>query len=464
VRRLVRLLLSRTLAIALMVALAAILALASLVPDDLAPARREELRRARPAALFLAEALRPGSLTRSPGFVALAALVFASTAASTVDRARRELARRRAGRPPGLERFRAARVVTLPAPPSEALAAARRALPRGAWTVLDEGEGALRASRGGAGFLGSLAFHAGILVTLAGITASALTRASGELMLVEGFPVGLGRGAVVHESPPGAFAPLAGTEVAIRDFSAEYQGAFTATDVSAVFEARRPGAPPREEVVRVNQGTWLDDAQLTLHRYGFAPGLAVRAGDGQVLAEGVAILTVLPPGTEDGLPLADGSELRLRLFPDYVPRRDGSPASRSALPEAPVLEVRRVVGGREVGRGLVARGAEAAVGGVTVRFDDVRYWAEFLVGRDRGLWAFGAGCLLVAAGLAVRFGFDPRAVRIAAAPAGGGSRLELVSSARWFPALNEERAERLAGLIAAAGGGTVAAPIAEEDA
>ena len=38
------------------------------------------------------------------------------------------------------------------------------------------------------------------------------------------------------------------------------------------------------------------------------------AGEGgRTLAEGTAVLRVVPPGTEDGLPLEDGSELRIAL-------------------------------------------------------------------------------------------------------------------------------------------------------
>ncbi len=434
-----------------MVAMAGVLALASLVPEpDLAPGRIEDLRRARPVAAFIVERLRPAAVARSPAFLLLPGMVFFSTAWSVMERIGQELRRRRGRALEPLERFRVRRELDARQPPEVALAAARDQVERSGLRIQasrrEDQEGHLLvASRGPLGFVGSIVFHFGLLLVLVGVAVSSATRANAELMLVEGFPVELGPEAVVHATRPTAFETLRGTKVSIRDFAAEFTRGFQPVDFASVFEVTQGGAR-REEVVRVNEPVWLEDFQLTLHRYGFAPELVVTNRLGHEILAGASILTVLPPGTEDALALPDGSELRIALFPDHF-LRGGKDASRSLAAVNPVLGVRWVRTGAEVRRARVGVGGEADLGDIRVSFPALRYWADFLVGRDLGLWwiAFGAG--LVSLGLGARFLFDPQTIHITATPRRGGTSLVVSVSARYFPALNEERAERLCGRI-----------------
>ncbi len=458
-RRLVRFLLSRTVAIALMLAMAFFLALSSLVPEpDLEPERLDELRRTRPVAVFLVERLHPSEVARSPGFVALAALVFLSTAFSVQERVRAEIARRRRGETVRPERFRAARTVVVPADEGAALEAARDVVGRGWFRAAAPSDAAagLYLARGQVGFAGSIVFHVGLLVVMAGIAVSARTRANGELLLVEGHPTPVGPGTIVRATRPEAFRALAGATFAIRDFTAEYDRRSSPVDFAAIFDVRDGDGPLRSEVVRVNQGISVRDFQFTLYRYGFAPELSVRAAGGRPLAEGTAILTVIPPGRRDRLALDDGSELDLAFFPDLA-LRGGEPVSRSLRLVAPALDARHLVRGAEEARAFVRLGRDEKLGGLSVRLEGVRYWADFQVSRDLGLPWVAIGSALVASGLALRFLFDPRTVTVSVASGEGGTRVELTATARWFPALNEERASALAGRIAERLGGRVAA-------
>jgi hypothetical protein len=458
VPRLLRPLFSRTTAIALMLAMAFFLALSSVVPEpDLAPERLAELRASRPVAVFLVERLRPDRVVRSPVFLGLAGWIFLSTAWSVVDRVRSEVRRRRLRPAPVPERFRVEGALEVASPPREAVDGVRAELRTRRYRLepADAGAATVVATRGSGGFAGSIVFHVGILVVMVGVAVSARTRVNGEVMLVEGYPLALGPGAVARATREEALLPLMGTTASIRDFTATYERGFMPVDFAAILEVRRPGEPDRASVVRVNEGVSTRGFQLTLHRYGFAPELRVTGGDGRRLADGVAILRLVPPGIEDGLALEDGSELVLALYPDHVDR-DGSPATRSMYPIAPVLAVRHVVRGEEVARGLVARGEAATIGALRVSFVGLRYWADFVLGRDGGLWGIAAGSALVALGLGLRFLLDPQLVRVVATAAPGGTRLDILVSARYFPALNVDRAraiERgLAARIRAAGG------------
>src|SRR5512133_948977 len=173
-RKLLRLLLSRTGAAGALGILAVLLALAALVPD---PERAADLAGRQPWLASLLERLRPAEVARSPVVVALAAWVAAAIVASMVTRIRAHLRGPRDGELPPLERFKVERRLRVAASLDDAerrvRAAARRAgFPPGA---------ALGGARGGFGFWGSVAFHAGLLLVLLGVVLSARARFGGEL-------------------------------------------------------------------------------------------------------------------------------------------------------------------------------------------------------------------------------------------------------------------------------------------
>jgi cytochrome c biogenesis protein ResB len=87
------------------------------------------------------------------------------------------------------------------------------------------------------------------------------------------------------------------------------------------------------------------------------------------------------------------------------------------------------------------------VNGYRVAFDDLALWADFLVGRDPGLPWFAAGALLGILGLVARFARSEQAWQVALRAAGEGADVDVTISARYFPALLEERAERIAAAL-----------------
>lgn len=432
-----------------MSATAVLLALASFAPDPGEP-RFEELRRRAPARAWILERLEPRRFTTSPAFLALPGYIALSVAASMWQRASARLRTRRA--PPEIERFAVRRTMTLGEAPGPAAERVRDAVRSAGFPRASAAGGELHGRRGALGFLGSMAFHAGLLATMVGIGLSAVGRFSGEVVLTEGFPVRLGPATVRAATPPDGAARLGGTTVAIRSVSVEFapevrqalpDSRTGMVDVSAVLDAERDGASPGRFFLSVNAPASLDGHQLSIHRYGFAPEIRATDPEGRVRTDAVAVLQVIPPGAEDAVALDGGGELRLRFYPDWAPR-GAEPASRSPLPVRPVLAWRWMQGGREVASGLVPRGGAAEAGGYRIAFPSLRYWLELLVSRDPGLPWFTLGALLGVGGLALRFGWHEQSWRATLRPDGAGTRLELVLSARYFPALLEERAERVA--------------------
>ncbi|MBW2733958.1 MAG: cytochrome c biogenesis protein ResB [Deltaproteobacteria bacterium] len=439
---------SRRVAVILILIMALVLGLASLVPQvDLADtARIAELKQKRPLMAFLVLHLRPEGIARSPFFLVLPGLVFFSTAYSIFLRSRTELRRRRQKKPLGLQRFKVERSLELSCSPEQALEATHAVLKKGRFKLAVTSEHTstepLVAFRGDLGLTGSLMFHVGLLVLLFGLPISAVYRASGEVMVAEGFPSTLSERNIVQASNKAAMSPLHGVTVSVRDFSAEFSRGYAPVDYAMVFGVLRPGEPSSSQVVRVNQPVEVEGFLFTLHRYGFAPELEVKDATGKVLTAGTAILRVMPPGTEDLLTLQGGDTLKLALYPDHA-LRHGRSVSRSLSPVSPVLKITHLRGGKALAQGRVSRGEVSAIGGLRIRFSSLGYWAHFLVTRDPGLWFFTLASALITLGLAIRFLLDPQVAQIQLVEAPGGVHLNLVLSARYFPALMEERAKRL---------------------
>jgi cytochrome c biogenesis protein ResB len=430
-----------------MLAMAVVLGLASLAPDleSLGPQAAARVRAERPVAAWIGANLRPQQVARGPLFLAACAYLFLGVAVSVVQRVKAHRFGRRAGARAGAERFRVQREILVGAPPERAKGAARRVLAAARYSVREPADGspAVEGWKGETGFFGSIAFHVGLLVLLVGAGASSLTRWNGEMLLTEGFPAPFAPSAMHNVSRRDGFPDLSGYELAIRDFVADYSAQGTPVDFAALLSVRRDGVPVREAPVRVNQAFAWRGIQLTLHRYGFAPEIVATDPEGARRVDSVNVLQVLPPGREDAVRIRGGGELRVRLFPDYATLR-GEPASRSLRPRQPVIAFRWLeADGRERAAGRVARGQAVADNGYTVAFPALSYWAGFQVSRDAGLAFLAVGSLVGTIGLALRLAFPDQSVRVEWEAWENGTRLRVLASTRFFPALHEEQVGRL---------------------
>ncbi len=433
-RKLLRLLLTRSYAAGALALLAVIVGLAALVPDADA---LEALGRRHPLAAWALGRLRPAEVAHSPVLWLIAGYVAVAIAASMVTRIRARRAGARAG-PPPLQRFVVRKVVRLAAPPAEAERRVREAVRVAGF---GPGEG-LAGGTGAAGFWGSMAFHAGLLFALAGVVLSARLRFEGEFVLAEGFPMGLTPEAFVRASPPDAIRKLPPTRLVVSDVTASYERGTQLTDVSAVVTVEHPRVAPASHFVSVNVPLDVEGLELTVQSYGYAPELRVTDAAGRVRVDGNVVLRILPPGTEDAVLLGDGGVLKVQLYPDHVLDR-GEDATRSLAALSPVLRFRWYEGERLVADGRVPRGGEARVGPYTVAFPDLVRWLRLYVVRDPGVLWFAIGGALGALGLGLRLLLYEQAWRARLEPAEGGTAVDVAVSCRYYPARLEQRAAQL---------------------
>jgi len=438
-RALLRALSSRPAAMCVMGAAALALGLATFLPSVDLAANPQALAD-RPIARFLVEHLALQRLVEGPAFLAAIVYLGAAIGLSIVHRLRTFVRRGAAAGPAG--RFRVERRFVVDAPVDAARDRIAGALRRAGYRIVDTAAPTIEGSRGTAGFFGSIAFHASLLVVLAGAATSAMTRTSGEILLAEGFPAPLVHSSFHSIQHPERLPQWPERSLTIRDFSADYSRTGTNVDFALVLSLLRGGAVERESVVRVNHGMAVDGLDLALHRYGFAPEIGAHE-EGRERLGAVGALQLIPPGREDALPLEGGGELRVRLYPDFT-LRGGTPASRSPVPRDPVIEFDWVESaGDIVASGRVRLGEEVKVAGRTVRFESLNYWASFLGTRDDGMWLLLLGSLLGTAGLILRFACPDRSVRVHLAPRAEGTSATLVAATRCFPALHEESIDEL---------------------
>lgn len=422
-----------------------VLSLSALVPEsELSdPARAEALRVRRPVAWWVARNLRPQEVARSPFFLVLPAFLFLGIGVSVVQRSRQLRRAVSSGLSPGSSRFRVERALDLPLPPEEA---ARRLVEEARRAGFEEVRAApclWEGGRGRVGFAGSLAFHVGLLLVLAGVVASALTRLTGEILLTEGFETPLRPESMLTLSGSGRLPDLSGCTLLMTDLVADISAQGTPVDVSALLAVRRGGEVLVERLVRVNGAFRWGGLQLTLHRVGWAPAIVAADPTGSRGVDGVAVLQLSPPGREDSVPLPGGGELRVALYPDFA-TTGGRPASRSPRPVNPVIDFSwRDREGRETARGRVGLGGRTEVDGYAVAFPALSRWGGFVVARDHGLPLFVLGSLVGSLGILLRLAFPDQSLRLAWEPAGGGTRVHLLAGTRFFPALHEEQVERL---------------------
>lgn len=353
---------SRNPAIVLLVCLAAFLIVGSFFPD---PSLLNEeglaaLRQKSPLLLKISESLRLRSITGSPYFLILPALLFLSILSRT-----------------------SGRVISHLRTLKGAAATARPWNPR---------------------FWGSITFHIGLLVIITGISLSMAFGFSGGIILTEGhtLPLTESDGFSTIERKPISMSALPRFTVSLHNFSAVYEKDRFPVGFRARLAIEDQGLNYTTELLEVNRSITAGGYRFTLQRYGFAPHFTVRNG-GRVIFDGDVNLVVFSEDQEDRFEIPEtGYVVNTRFFPDYYVK-NGRPVSRSVVPRNPVFLLSVFEGNTPVCKGLVSLGKELTGGPVTIAFTGLRHWIYVGMTRDPGMPVIIAGFMLGSLGLFLRF-------------------------------------------------------------
>jgi cytochrome c biogenesis protein ResB len=405
--KLLKLLRSTRLSAYLMAALLALFILGQIIPQrELFTAREGRAwQEANPRLYAVLDALDLLELYTSPlAIVLLAAfmvnlvLVLAARFHVTVSRCRRP--------GPGPVEGGAAAVELGDKGEEEVLTVIRRMLPR---YRMIAGEGRFVAYQNRFGPVGFLLFHASFVVLLLAGLALFYTRSVGTAAVTEG---------QAFSGAPGEYRslrlPLVGEPPSVR---------FTVLHIKPTYEEGQPtdlevriavfgrGGEPRKKTIGVNQPYTRGDTSMLIKSIDVAPLIKLQSADGEVVYEYAFVsLKVLGGGMDSYVFPYSIYRADFQFFPDFAVE-GGLEYSRSPETRNPRFHVYLYESGRKVLDRVMGPGETGRAGEVVFAVEELRYWAEFTVVRERGRGLLWAGFIIGITGLVWRFFFYRREVR-----------------------------------------------------
>lgn len=434
---------SRRFAVFLLVITTSLMLVSNLIPNPVLMPSEEAKRfiTERPVMYRISSLFHVMNITRNPLFLAIPAFIVLSITVCTCKRIRNRASARLI--PPASE-TRFAGSGMLKAEGVKSLLEAR------GWSVMERDEGSFfYAVKGESGIWGSVAFHAGLVIVIAGAVVSMLTLFKGKVALTEGFGVSpaeqlnspLDRKGMVN-------FPYRG--LLLRSFDARYlEGGRLPLDYTAVISTLDREGKVVEEGIKVNIPIRRGGYQIILDNYYFSPRFIVtEKGTGKVIEDAYINLQALTSDlkVEDQFDIPDtGVRIIARFYTDFY--LDGkAPKTRSMNLENPAFILEFFKGKNKLGDGILPIGKKMDFyeGKYTIQFNDLKKGIIVSVSRDDGLPIVKLGLLIVVLGLVARFILNEKRVWIKVTMRDGARMIEWGGRANYFPALFDEEMRKMA--------------------
>lgn len=258
------------------------------------------------------------------------------------------------------------------------------------------------------GLAPSVIFHLSLILILMGGALSVRTRVNATALITEGetyqgsFQTVSNRDYLRFGEQPAFFFWRPGLEVFLKQLYVEYQpGSADLKDCWADIELRENGKAVASKRVRVNQPLIYDDTSFVLEGYGYSPYFTITDPRGSVIHSYYEKLRTAGTPASDSAGTGDGFEefrvpwsditVRARLFPGA----DGS--------KRPAFQMEIFDGlGKKHYAGWVYKDKPLHLDNLSLFFTDLKYWVLLRVIRDEGArWAY-IGFLTAALGLGWR--------------------------------------------------------------
>ena len=488
-------------ALVLLVILAAASILGSLFPQEgISPQRVDQYFADHPALAPVLERLGLFDVFGSAWYMAIYLALLGALVACLVPRTR-ALVRVLRSRPPrggDLARYRTRASFETPAPPDEAMAAARRVLRRGRYRLADHEPEGSREPQGGApvrrelagekGYLreaASMLFHVSLLVLLVGLAYGKGYGYRGQAAIVEGETWANARVGYDSFSPGRFFGPdrLAPFQLRLDDFTNSFYPNNTPREFASHLTALDlDGRELRSQRVAPNRPMTVDGVRIFQSDYGYVPVVRVRDAQGRELLAPQEVLTLRDPATEwsTGAVKVTRSNpqvgLELTMFTGLVTAPDcpgGAPFCNDPRLVRPVLVVLAYQGDLQAHRAqsvfsldrtrleplgdrpllLLPGQSRKLANGMEVSFTDLKQYSVLTLARDPGVPVVAVAAALLLLGLVPSLYVTRRRVWVRAVPAGaGGARVELAGLALQGKAAFEAELARLARQVARGSG------------
>jgi cytochrome c biogenesis protein len=451
-------------ALVLLVVLAAASILGSLFPQEgLSPQRVDQYFGDHPALAPVLERLGLFDVFGSAWYMAIYLALLGALVACLVPRTR-ALVRVLRSRPPrggDLARYRTRAGFHTPAPPDDAMAAARRVLRRSRYRLQDQ-DGQLAGEKGYLREAASMLFHVSLLVLLVGLAYGKGYGYRGQAAVVEGETWANARVGYDSFSAGRFFGAdrLAPFQLRLDDFSNSfYDNNTPRAFVSHLTALDLDGHELRSQRVAPNRPMTVDGVRIFQSDYGYVPVVRVQDAKGRELLAPQEVLTLRDPASEwstGAVKVTRASPqvgLELTMFTGLRTAPDcpgGVPFCNDPRLVNPVLVVLayqgdlqadkaqsvftldrsrlRLLGDRPVL--LVPGQSRKLANGMVVSFTDLKQYSVLTLARDPGVPVVAAAAALLLAGLIPSLYVTRRRIWVRAVPAGpDGTRVELAGLA-----------------------------------
>lgn len=262
---------------------------------------------------------------------------------------------------------------------------------------------------------GSLVFHVGILVTFAGAALSALTRAQSNVTVIEGQVVPIAVPGPRRRAPrPGGASRPELFRLRLDKFHPIHSTRWSPSDYASDVTVLDSGREGTKTTVRVNRPLKYDGITLYQQEHGFAPRFMFAERKARRLFNSyIALNTDLEstPVRYLGSFAVPGTDfvVKAEFFPEAVLEGDML-STVSPVPRNPAASVTVWRGGEVVFSGPIFRARPVEIEeGVALGLGAPKYWSEFTVVKDSGVWLVFLGSWIAVAGLCVRY--FPRTLR-----------------------------------------------------
>lgn len=445
-KRLWRLLVSRTTGIVLLIAVSLALLLGAALPNPalMPPADAERLKAESSLLYWFGDNFNSMKVGRSPVFGVAGLLLVISTGFCSIDRVTKRL---KSGRSADAEPAEQGGGRTVDVQNSSG--AAQRLidlLKRDRWKIkLSETKGGsvVSASKGDLGFWGSVFFHAVLITLAAGLVVFYFNGFYATMVFTEGQELTLQKENLSKiERLPALGITLPDLVFRFNRFSTEYQGD-TATDYTAEFDVveTRTGKT-WNQIFKVNRPFTYGGMEFLINRQGYSSHFVLFKDNVPVFDSFVALNVAAEQEDSFEVP-GEGLFVNARFFPDLARRDDGGVYSKSARPRNPSFGLEIMQKGERVFRGLVGKGETISFGPYRLTFADLRHWVTLELVREPGIGFFFVSAMVGLVGLLMRLADPERTITAVIAASGGGEAITFSHSAKHFEGMLQERLDEI---------------------
>lgn len=280
--------------------------------------------------------------------------------------------------------------------------------------------------------IGFLFFHASFFLLLIGGLLLAYTRFSGNLVLTEGehFNGNMKRFYKIAQQPKIFREPLP-LGLFVKKIRTYYEDDVS-TDLVVDLDVRYL-KDESTEVLKINEPVRKGPLSIIVQNIGVSPLFVVKDLSGRIV-DGVYVSLNVLKGQRDYFELKlDGLyTFNVGFFPDYI-IKDGVETSNSLELNNPAVHItvqKQFV--QNVYDNTVKLHGSADIGSYTVSFEDIRYWAEFLIVKEYGKMPLNAGFILASIGLIMRLVFYQKRIRLAFESDENGSIIYIDGKGEYF--------------------------------